>query len=101
MYTQISEESVDYYQMMGCEGGIVTQEHIDRLDLLEEISSYPPRLELQFTRTDSNSVECHRNQQVNVRFKNVDPPITIGILLEGKGKWFIESLFMRFVYIYR
>ena len=77
---------------MGCEGAIVTQEHIDRLDLLEEISSYPPRLELQFTRTDSNSVEYHRNQQVNVRFENVDPPTTIGILLEGKGKMVYRKL---------
>ena len=85
--------------MMGYEGGIVTQEHIDCLDLMEETSSYPPRLELQFTRTDSNAVECHRNQQVNVRFKNVDPPTTIGILLEGnlKGKWFIESLFISLI----
>ena len=82
---------------MGYEGGEVTQEHIDCLDLLEETSSYPPRFELQFTRTDSNSVECRRNQQVNVRLKNVDPPTTIGILLEGKGKWFIESLFISLI----
>ena len=98
---KISEESVDYYQMMGCEGAIVTQEHISRLDLLEEISSYPPRLMLQFIRTDSNSVECHRNQQVNVRFENVDPPTTIGILLESEGKSFIKRLIVYALFIYR
>ena len=47
-------------------------------DDYDETSPLLTGIESQFTQTDSNSVECHRNQKVNVRFENVDPPTTIG-----------------------
>ena len=45
---QISEDSIDYYNVMGCEDGQVTSDDIEMLEQLEHKSSYPPRFRLKF-----------------------------------------------------
>ena len=69
---------------MGCENlGEVTEEELERLDLLEEALAYPPRFRLVFTRNDSFGQ--YSNQEVTVTFNQVDPPFVSKIYLEGHG----------------
>ncbi|XP_019854550.1 PREDICTED: uncharacterized protein LOC109583576 isoform X1 [Amphimedon queenslandica] len=80
----ISEKSIDYYEIMGCEKvGEVTEDELERLDLLEEALAYPPRFRLIFTR--DGSFGQHSNQEVTVTFNQVDPPLVSKIYLEGHG----------------
>lgn len=65
---------------MGCKSiGEVTEEELERLDILEETLSYPPRFRIQFI---SNAV-VESSLEVTVRFNQIDPPVTSTITLEG------------------
>ncbi|XP_019853891.1 PREDICTED: uncharacterized protein LOC109583131 [Amphimedon queenslandica] len=76
----ISIQDIDYYQMMGCENAAeVTEDELERLEMLEDLLSYPPRFRIQFT---SDAV-VERSEKVIVRFNQVYPPVKNTILLEG------------------
>ena len=67
---------------MGCDNpGRVTEEELERLGLLEDTLSYPPRFRIQFTRDDFFG--HYSSQEVIVKFNHVHPPLTSTILLEG------------------
>ena len=66
--------------MMGCENASeVTEDELERLEMLEDLLSYPPRFRIQFT---SDAV-VEKSEKVIVRFNQVDPPVKNTILLEG------------------
>ena len=66
--------------MMGCENAAeVTKDELERLEMLEDLLSYPPRFRIQFT---SDAV-VEKNEKVIVRFNQVHPPVKNTILLEG------------------
>ncbi|XP_019854350.1 PREDICTED: uncharacterized protein LOC109583440 isoform X2 [Amphimedon queenslandica] len=76
----ISTEDIDYYQMMGCKNAAeVTEDEFERLKLLEDICSYPPRFKIQF----KPNAAVKRSQKVIVQFNQVHPPVNSTILLEG------------------
>ncbi|XP_019854570.1 PREDICTED: uncharacterized protein LOC109583595 isoform X2 [Amphimedon queenslandica] len=78
----ISAESIDYYKIMGCENvGEVTEDELERLDLLEDTLSYPPRFRIQFSREDVFA----SNQEVVITFNQVHPSVSSKILLESNG----------------
>ena len=67
---------------MGCENpGEVTEDELERLGVLENAFSYPPRFRLKFLQ--DKSFEHNNSQEVTVKFNQVHPPITSKILLEG------------------
>ena len=69
---------------MGCENfGEVTEDELERLDLLEDTLSYPPRFRIQFSREDV--FECSSNQEVVITFNQVQPSVSSKILLESNG----------------
>lgn len=66
--------------MMGCENAAeVTEDELERLEMLEDLLSYPPRFRTQFT---SESV-VEKSQRVTVLFNQVHPLIKNTIILEG------------------
>ena len=66
--------------MMGCENvAEVTEDELERLKLLEDKLSYPPRFRIQFI---SDAV-VEKSEKVIVQFNQVDPPVRNTILLEG------------------
>ena len=69
---------------MGYEGGELTNNHKERLKLLEKLLSYPPRFRLKFKLQLQNIMEV-KSQSVTVRFNGVNPPTTIDIVLEKAG----------------
>lgn len=83
MLLQISEESIDYYKVMGCENiGEVTEDELQRLELLEETVSYPPRFKIRFS-CDETSVHYQNSHEVTITFNQVSPPLKNTFLLEG------------------
>lgn len=67
---------------MGCENvGEVTEDELERLDLLEDTLSYPPRFRIQFSREDVFA----SNQEVVITFNQVQPSVSSKILLESNG----------------
>ena len=80
---QISVESIDYYKIMGCDGGEVSNENIEVLKLLEENNSYPPRFQLHF-RVDRNADHLTK-QNVTVNFYGLNPSISATIVLKMSG----------------
>ena len=78
---QISEDSIDYYKVMGCEDGEVTSDDIEMLNLLEHKCSYPPRFRLKFE--PEKSANNIRSQNVTVTFSDVTPPTKATITLPG------------------
>ncbi|XP_019862576.1 PREDICTED: uncharacterized protein LOC109591248 [Amphimedon queenslandica] len=65
---------------MGCENAAeVTEDELERLKMLEDILSYPPRFKIQF----KSDTVVERSQIVTVRFNQVHPPVKSTILLEG------------------
>ena len=80
-YIQISEDSINYFKVMGCEDGEVTSDDIEMLDLLEHKCSYPPRFRLKF---EPDKIAYNiRSHNVTVTFNNVTPPTTATITLPG------------------
>ena len=79
---QISEEDIDYFKIMNCEGGDVTPDNEEILHLLEEGLSYPPRFQLQFKSVPDAYVST---QNVKVKFNGIDPPTTFSIILQKAG----------------
>lgn len=80
---QISEDDIDYYKAMGCENyGKVTEAELERLDMLEEDTAYPPRFRLKFSR-DGTSEHYQNSQEVIVAFNEVLPSFKNTIELEG------------------
>ncbi|XP_019852218.1 PREDICTED: uncharacterized protein LOC109582069 [Amphimedon queenslandica] len=76
----ISVEDIDYYKMMGCENDAeVTEDELERLKILEDLLSYPPRFKIEFI---SDAV-VEKSQKVIVRFNQVHPPVKSTVLLEG------------------
>ena len=66
--------------MMGCENvAEVTEDELERLKMLEDLLSYPPRFRIQFI---SDAV-VEKSQKVIVQFNQVHPPVKSTILLEG------------------
>ena len=66
--------------MMGCENTAeVAEDELERLEMLEDLLSYPPRFRIQFT---SDAV-VERSEKVIVRFNQVHPPVKNTILLDG------------------
>ena len=80
--------------MMDCEGGEVTIDNIEVLELLEEELSYPPRFRLEFKA--NKSINSTISQSVIVKFNGVTPPATSTITLEKSG---ISSLFYIFIFV--
>ena len=80
-YMQISEDSIDYYKVMGYEDGQVTSDDKEMLKKLELTCSYPPRFRLQFKANKSESNIGSHN--VIVTFNGVTPPATATITLPG------------------
>ena len=79
---QISEEDIDYFKMMNCEGGVVTSDNEETLYLLEEDLSYPPRFRLKFESIPDVYVST---QNVKAKFNNVNPPTTFSFSLQKSG----------------
>ena len=77
---------------MGCEGGELTSDNIEMLELLEDKCSYPPRFRLQF-KLEENVIDA-RSQNVTVRFNGVHPPTTDTIVLEKAGMYIVISLLL-------
>ena len=66
--------------MMGCENSAeVTEDELERLEVLEDILSYPPRFRIQFI---SDAV-VEKSAKMMVQFNQVHPPWKNMILLEG------------------
>ena len=75
---------------MGCEGGEVTSDHKERLKLLEQLLSYPPRFHLKFKLENIMDVGT---QNITVTFNDVHPPTKNTIVLEKTGI-FIPSFYI-------
>ena len=75
---------------MGCEGGEITSDHIETLELLENLHSYPPRFRLKFKEKNIMDVG---SQNVAVTFNGVNPPTIETIVLEKAGI-FISSFYI-------
>ena len=85
-------ESIDYFNIMGCKGGEVSNENMEVLKLLEEKLSYPPRFQLHFT--VDRSADCSSKQNVTVNFDGLNPSISATIVLEKSGIYMcIYSIF--------
>lgn len=70
---------------MGCKNpGEVTEDELERLDVLEDAFSYPPRFKIKFSQ--DKSFEHNNSQEVTVKFNQVDPPITSEILLQDHSQ---------------
>lgn len=66
--------------MMGCENAAeVTDDELERLKMLEDILSYPPRFRIQFI---SDTV-VEKSEKVTVQFNQVHPLVQNTIVLEG------------------
>ena len=75
---------------MGYEGGEVMSNHIERLKLLEQLFSYPPRFRLKFKVENIMDVGT---QNITVTFNDVHPPTIDTIVLEKAGI-FISSFYI-------
>ena len=65
---------------MGCENAAeVTEDELERLKMLEDLLSYPPRFRIQFI----SDVVVEKSQKLIVQFNQVHPPVKSTILLEG------------------
>ena len=80
---------------MGCDGGVLTRDNIEMLELLEEVLSYPPRFRLEFKAT--KSANNLRSQNVTVKFNGVTPPAKAIVTLEKSG---ISFLFCIYIFIF-
>ena len=69
--------------MMGCEGGVVTNDNLEALALLEDELSYPPRFRLQFKA--KKGMDESQSQKVTVKFNGVNPSTTATVILEKSG----------------
>lgn len=76
--------------MIGYEEGQLTSDHIEMLELLEDVLSYPPRFRLKFKRENLMTV---KSQNVTVTFNGVHPPTSVTIVLEKAGI-FISSFYI-------
>ena len=79
---------------MGCDGGVLTNDNIDMLELLEEVLSYPPRFRLEFK--PSKSANNSRSQKVTVTFNGITPLAKATVTLDKSG---ISFLFCIFIFV--
>ena len=84
-------ESIDYFKIMGCKGGEVSNENIEVLKLLEETFSYPPRFQLHFT--VDRSADYLSKQNVTVNFYGLNSSISATIVLEQSGIYIHVHIF--------
>ena len=68
---------------MGCEGGEVTSDNIERLQVLQKTLSYPPRFRLKFKASKCGNIS--KSQNITVKFNGITSPAKATVTLEKSG----------------